>query len=93
MKAPLYRRFNDAVIELGVAQLSRRSKVPVDVIEAIMRGSHAAALKERDRLAAALHEPKGDLFRLDDALEAALADVEAQGLSRHSSTASKVIDR
>lgn len=88
-----YPAFNAAVIGPAVRELSKRSGVSTVVIEAILSGRYAAGLDERVALAAALRKPRAKLFALAPHLDAALDDREAQGLPRHSSTATQILDR
>lgn len=63
-------------------ELSKRSGVPVDVIEALLAGEHAAGLADQMRLGRALSINPLELFALDPDTEALLADRERQGLPR-----------
>jgi len=88
-----YPLLNDVVAD--VVDVSRRSGVPVDIIEAILAGEHAAGLADQMRLGRALGINPLDLFALDADIESALADVETQGLPRYATdrAALGVIDR
>jgi hypothetical protein len=88
-----YPLFNASCAD--VRDVSTRSGVPVDIIDAILRGDHAAGLAEQMRLGRALGINPLDLFALDDDIESALADVVAQGHPRYATdrTALRVIDR
>lgn len=77
-----YPLLNATVAADDVPELSKRSGVAVESINAILNGTHAASLSVRDRIGEALGIDPRELFALDTAAEAALADVERQGFPR-----------
>lgn len=78
-----------------VHKLSKRSGVPVETIDAILSGRHAASLSVQMRLGQALGVNPLDLFALDPDVEALLADRERQGFPRYATdrAALDAIDR
>lgn len=78
-----YPLFAAALADVDINALAQASGTPAETIEAIAAGGVAPSLGVRMRLARALDANPLELFRLDDDLEAALADVEAQGHHRH----------
>jgi len=88
-----YPLLNTAVVD--VDNVARMSGVPVDVLHAILAGDHAAGLADQMRIGRALGINPLELFALDDDIEAALADVVAQGHPRYATdrAALRVIDQ
>ena len=59
----LFPHFSAAVADLSVSKLSKASKVPVDVIRALLAGGLEPGPAERTRLAEALGLPEKTLWR------------------------------
>jgi len=69
----VYPTFREAVAHVNLDELSARSGVSVESIEAIIAGTAPASLSVMMRLGQALDTNPLDLFRLEPAMEAALA--------------------
>jgi len=68
-----YPTFTAMVAELDAEQLAVMTGIPADTIRAIAGGGIAPSFAVKDRLARALDANPIELFRLDPALEQALA--------------------
>ena len=80
---PRYPALEAALAGRDLDEFAAAAGVPVEIFAGFVPGGVACSFAYRDRIARALRLNPIELFSLDDELEPALGDVEAQGHPRY----------